>query len=347
LPESLRIQASASALLQPRRSRDLLLGASAALLAASVLILAAADFLGLVDLIHSGQPSGFRIASAGSLVFDLILASAFGLSCGAFLSRAERRSRRLEVGATLAALGVSVGLISAVFATATSINHDYPSSYITSGSLVAAARFATVFAALAASRGFSETAGSAPDAVGRESWLGWAAGGLAVSYGLAMFSQVFIAHYLREAGATSSYRTGVDVAIFGYAIALLAGAIAAFGFRGSRRRQHERVAKWLSRRDGVLGLATGVFGLAFLLMGIGVLLEVAAAPDNGFNSTKIAVLWLAVAFALGNAIASACAAFGFSRSVSCREDLRAARFFGGSTQPDAEDSKAEQRQAEQ
>ena len=64
------------------------------------------------------------------------------------------------------------------------------------------------------------------------------------------------------------------------------------------------------------GSATGVFALAFLLMGIGVLLEVAAAPDNGFNSTKIAVLWLAVAFALGNAIASACAAFGFSSSSS-------------------------------
>ena len=207
-------------------------------------------------------------------------------------------------------------MISVAIATATSINHHYPHSYITSGSFVVAARFATVFAALAASRGFSATASSTPDAIRRESWLGWAAGGLAVSYGLAMLSQVFIAHYLREAGATSSYRTGVDVAIFGYAIALLAGAIAAFGFRGSRRRQHERVAKWLSRRDGVLGLATGVFALAFLLMGIGVLLEVAAAPDNGFNSTKIAVLWLAVAFALGNAIASACAAFGFSSSSS-------------------------------
>jgi hypothetical protein len=319
------------------------LGASAAILAVSVLALAGADVLNLKDAIHTGQPTGFRIAQGCSVVFDLVLVSAFGLSSGAFLSRAEHRSRRLEVGATLAALGGTVGLISAAIATATSINHHYLNSYITSGSFVVAARFATVFAALAASRGFSATASSTPDAVRRESWLGWAAGGLAVSYGLAMLSQVFIAPYLREAGATSSYRTGVDVMIFGYAIALLAGAIAAFGFRGSRRRQHERVAKWLSRRDGVLGLATGAFALAFLLTGIGVLLETAAAPDNGFNSTKIAVLWLAVAFALGHTIASACASFGFSRSASYREDLPAARFFGGNKQPDDEDSEAERR----
>ncbi len=139
-----------------------------------------------------------------------------------------------------------------------------------------------------------------------------------------MLSQVFIAHYLRDAGVTSSYLTGLDVAICGYPIALLAGATAAFGFRGSRRRQHEGVANWLSRRDGVLGLATGVFALAFLLMAIGLFLEATAGPDNGFNSTKFAVLWLAVAFALGNAIVSACAAAGFSRSVSYRDDLPAA-----------------------
>ncbi len=336
------MQASPPSPPQPHRSRDRLLGVSAAILAASVLVLAAADVLGLTDLIDAGQPMGFRIAQGCSVIFDLVLVSAFGLSSAAFLSRAEHRSKRLEVGATLAALGVSFGLISAAIATATSINHHFPNSYVTSGSFVVAARFATVFAALAASGGFSATA-SSTDAIRRESWLGWAAGGLAVSYGLAMLSQVFIARYLHEAGATSSYRTGVDVTIFGYAIALLAGAIAAFGFRGSRRRQHERVAKWLSRRDGVLGLATGVFALAFLLMGIGVLLEVAAAPDNGFNSTKIAVLWLVVAFALGNAIASACAAFGFSRSEFSREDLPAARFLGGSTQSDTEASEAERR----
>jgi hypothetical protein len=295
-------------------SRDRLLGVSAAILTASVLVLAAADVLGLTYLIHAGQPTGFRIAQGCSVVFDLILVSAFGLSSAAFLTRAEHRSRRLEVGATLAALSASVGLISAAIATATSINHHYPNSYITSGSFVVAARFATVFAGLAASRAFSATASSTPDAVRRESWLGWAAGGLAVPYGLVMLSQVFIADYLREAGATSSYTTGVHVAIFGYGLALLAGAVAAFGFRGSRRRQHEGVGNWLSQRDGVLGLATGVFALAFLSMGIASLLEVAAGPDNGFNSTKIAVLWLVVAFALGNAIASACAAFGFSRS---------------------------------
>ena len=292
------------------------MGVSVAILAASVLVLAAADVLGLTDLIHTGQPTGFRIAQGCSVVFDLILVSAFVLSSAAFLSEAEHRSRRLEVGATLAAVGVSFGLISAAIATATSIDHHYPSSYITSGSFVVAARFTTVFAALAASRGFSSTTGSAHDAIRRESWLGWAAGGLAASYGLAMLSLVFSAQYLSKAGITSSYTTGVDIAIFGYALALLAGAIAAFGFRGSRRRQHEGVANWISRRDGVLGLATGTFALAFLLIGIASLLEATAGPDNGFNSTNIAIQWLVVAFALGNAIASACASFGFSRDSS-------------------------------
>lgn len=105
MPEALRIQASPAAPPQPHRSRDRLLGASAAILAASALILAAADVLGMTDLIHTGQPTGFRIAQGCSVVFDLILVSAFGLSSAAFLSRAEHRSRRLEVGATLAALG--------------------------------------------------------------------------------------------------------------------------------------------------------------------------------------------------------------------------------------------------
>src|SRR5207342_3071307 len=109
-----------------------------------VLVLGAADVLVVRDLIHAGQPTGFRIAQGCSVVFDLVLVSAFGLSSAAFLSRAEHRSRRLEVGATLAALGVSFGLISVAIATATSINHHYPDSYITSGSFVVAARFATV-----------------------------------------------------------------------------------------------------------------------------------------------------------------------------------------------------------
>jgi len=221
--ESPQVHPSTAAPFEPRRSRDRLLGDSAAILAASSLVLAVADFLGLMDLIHTGQPSGFRIASGCWVASDLILVFAFSIGNAAFLSRLERRSRRLEVGATLAALGAGVGLVGAAIAAAASVNHGYPGSYITSVGLRAAGGFAVVFAALAVARGFSATVGSAPDAITRESWLGWAAGGFAASYGFAMLSQVFMAHYLHAAGMTSAYTTGVDGAILGSAIALRPG----------------------------------------------------------------------------------------------------------------------------
>jgi MFS family permease len=312
--ESPQQQAPTVAPLQSHRSRDQLLGAAAALLAASVLVQTAADVLTLTDLIHTGQPVGFRIASGFGIVLDLIFVSAFGLSSTAFLSRAERRSRRLAVGATLAALGATAGLIGAALAAVTSLNHGYPSSYTTSICFVVASYFVAVLAALSAARAFSATTGSAPDPVRRECWLGWAASGLAASYGFTTLRQVFVADYFRAADASSSFTTGMDLAIFGGAVALVAGAIAAFGLRGSRRHQGEGATDWLSRRDGRLGLATGAFALASLLVGIAAVLMATSAPGNGFNSTRIAVLWLGGAAWLGTAVASACAAFGFSSS---------------------------------
>src|ERR1700748_1239197 len=85
-----------------RDSCNRFLSVAAALLAASALALAAADILSLTDLIQTGQHTGFRISAGCEVVYDLILVVAFGLSGVAFRSRAERRSRRLEVGATLA-----------------------------------------------------------------------------------------------------------------------------------------------------------------------------------------------------------------------------------------------------
>ena len=99
-----RVQAVPPIAPRPRHSRDIRLGAAAAILAGSVAVLAAADILGLVDLFDTNWPAGFRIASGCKVMFDLILIPAFTLSSVAFLSQAERRARRLEIGATLGSI---------------------------------------------------------------------------------------------------------------------------------------------------------------------------------------------------------------------------------------------------
>ena len=143
----------------------MLLGAAAAILAGSVAVLAAADILGLVDLFDTNWPAGFRIASGCKVMFDLILIPAFTLSSVAFLSQAERRARRLEIGALLAASGAVVGLIGAALAAAVSIAHHYSGTYIAGLCFEVAGTFVTMFAALAASSGFSKAAGAAPNSL--------------------------------------------------------------------------------------------------------------------------------------------------------------------------------------
>ena len=100
----------------------------------------------------------------------------------------------------------------------------------------------------------------------------------------------------------------------GGALAIGAGAIGAVGFRGSQRRQRQGIADWVSCRDSVLGLAITAFTMAFLLSGIGTFWQASTGAQNGFDSTRIALVWLAGAALIGNAIASVCAADGFSRS---------------------------------
>ena len=292
----------------------MLLGAAVAILAGSVAVLAAADILGLVDLFDTNWPTGFRIASGCKVMFDLILIPAFTLSSVAFLSQAGRRARRLEIGALLAASGAVVGLIGAALAAAVSIAHHYSGTYTAGLCFDVAGTFVTMFAALAASSGFSKAAGAAPSSLSRDSRLVWAAVGLAGTYGFATISQVVVLRYYSDHGATASFTTGAVIAIAGGALAIGAGAIGAVGFRGSQQRQRQGIADWVSRRDSVLGVATAAFTLAFLLMGIGTFWQASTGAQNGFDSTRIALVWLAGAALIGNAIASVCAADGFSRS---------------------------------
>lgn len=299
---------------RPRHARDRLLVAAAAILAGSVAVLAAADILGLVDLFETSRPAGFRIASGFEVTFSLILIPAFAVSRLAFLSHAERRARLLEIGATLAAFGAGIGLIGAAVAAGVSIAHHYPGTYTTGLCFVVAANFVTVFAALAASSGFSAAARPVPDALLRDARLMWAALGLAVSYGLVAISQVSFVRLYSDAGASAAFTAGSEIAIVGGAVALGAGVFGALGFGASQRGQRRGIADWVSRRDRVLGVALTAFAVAFLLVGLGMIFQASTGARNGFDSTRVALLWLVAAASIGNATASVCAAVGFSRS---------------------------------
>ncbi|MGA8745231.1 MAG: hypothetical protein WB507_05155 [Solirubrobacterales bacterium] len=309
-----RVQALPPIASKPRHSRDIRLGAAAAILAGSVAVLAAADLLYFVDLLEGNLPLGFRIASGCRVIFDLILIPVFALGSVAFLSRPERRARRLGFGAILAASGAIVGLIGAGLAAGVTIAHHYPSTSSAGLCFEAAGSFCTVLAALAAFSGFSKAAGTAANALGRDSRLVWAAVGLAGAYGFVTISQVFFLRYYSEHGASASLTTGIDIAIAGSALAIGAGAIGAVGFHGSDRRQRQGIADWVSPRDGVLGVAMTAFAMASLLMGLGTFWQTSTGGQNGFDSTQIALGWLSGASLIGNAVASVCASDGFARS---------------------------------
>jgi hypothetical protein len=304
--------AALSAIAETRwHRRDLLLGWAARTLAGSVAVLAVADILGLVESFQTHQLLGFRIAAGFKLTLDLALIPAFALSSAAFRSQAKRRARKLEVGATLAAAGATVGLVGGAVATATSIAHQFPDAYIAILAWTVAASFVLVLAALAASSAFSIANRPAANALSmRDRRLAWASIGLAGSYALAMGGQLFLVSYSSDHAASGGFIAGVSVVAAGGAFAAGAGSIGAVAFYNSQRPQRQTWIGRLPPRDALLGLATAVFAMAFLLMGFGVILQ--ATAGRGLDSTRIVLLWLTGVSSFGNAIASAFAAVGFS-----------------------------------
>jgi hypothetical protein len=294
-----------------RHQRDLLLGWAAGTLAGSVAVLAIADIFGLVESFQTHQFLGFQIAAGCKLTLDLALIPAFALSSAAFRSQAKRRARKLEVGATFAAAGATVGLVGGAVATATSIAHQFPDVYIAILGWMVAASFVLVLAALSASSAFSIANRPAAGALSlRDRRLAWASIGLAGSYALAMVGQLFLISYSSDHAASGGFIAGVSVAAAGGAFAAGAGSIGAVAFYNSQRPQRQTWIGRLPPRDALLGLATAIFAVAFLLMGLGLILE--ATAGRGFDSTRIALLWLAGVSSFGNAVASVCAAVGFS-----------------------------------
>lgn len=295
-----------------RHRRDALLGWGSVGLAASAALLVVSDTLALTDSLRSHQPQGFQIAAGCRVLLDLALIGAFACSSAAFLLEVAHRARRLELGATLAAVGATIGVAGGAIATITGIDHQFPEIYVLVLTLMVAARFASVFAALSTSKAFSWMSRTEPDVLARrDRKLAWASLSLAVSYALVMIGQIFLISYASGRDASREVLVGVSLNAAGAGLAGGAGAIGALAFYMS---QHQSACRgdWAEKRDGLLGIATVVFACAFFVIGAGLIVQ--ADGVGGHDASATAQFALAGASSVGNAVASVCASVGFMSS---------------------------------
>ena len=313
LRERRRMSAAYAAGMTSERSRSrrdtLLLAGGATLTGAGAFLLIEA-ILSLVDELQSSDPAGLKAAAGTDLLAACLALAAFSLLIPAFLARS--RARR----ATL--LGTSLSLVAA-FAAATLTGdvlravelgiHHSPGTYFAQAILAAVSDLVVVTAATVAALAFFS---SSSHALGsrRDGKLGWAASVFGASLVFSMADGILLLIFFSDNQAPSGITSGIGVTVAGHAVEIGAAVLVAVAFFLSQQRQ-ARALPWLAARDGLLGLATAILVLSFLLAGIGRLIYAGGLSSAGFDGKTVAAAWLDGIATLIEFAAATCVTVGF------------------------------------
>jgi hypothetical protein len=304
----------------PRRAwRDPLLGSAGAIFAIGLVVLAIGDVLRLIDSLESDRLVGLKIGAGFHLLSPVIGIIALAALSSAFFVARRRRETRLGTGAAILAVAFLTTFASDTILASVYGTHDSPNRVIAALSSEAAGDLALVAAALLATIAFfSSSSGQAETFARRDGLLGWASCTVAISFGLDLVGTILILTLYSDLGATGGLTAGLGINSGGDGVAIAAALVTAIAFFVSRWRQDRARPRWLSQRDGVLGLAFSTFVLGFLLMAIAGVIVAAADPANGFTGKAVAADWLEAVGEFAFMTAAACAAIGFFASVRSR-----------------------------
>ena len=290
----------------------IMLGSGASVLAGSALLASIGALLYLIFAVNNDASAGYSAGYGFQLLSGLFLVAGFAMAGIAFLGRRPSRAARLGMGALLVAGGFFALAAADQIRAATSTGSA--TDVASEATLGVGALLLLVVAILAASGLFStaDRSGLQPLRDGR---LAWASTCLAVGLGFLMTGEILTAISASSAGPVlGAYASGSGVIAAGWGVGIGAAVVAAVGFVTA---QH-RLEGWRRRRDLLLAVASVVFAVAFLLLGIGGMLRASAVsdigglapPGVGFGQVE-ASYWLTGVGQLVLIAAAVCAAVGF------------------------------------
>lgn len=189
--------------------------------------------------------------------------------------------------------------------------------------LAALAAALLVAAATTAAIAFRRAEATSPaDQSRRDGLLVWAASGLAASLALSTASAIVFMTSVRLAGGGDE---GLRVGVAGLAVAIGGGAIAVVAFVVSRRQQRRAAKRWMSWREGLLGVALAVFAVGALVAGVGNAIVADASSSSRFGPGGLLTTadWLVAISGWVVSAGAALAAIGFFISRGSGETIGA------------------------